>query len=262
MLEPEAICAEIEAARAAGTKLTPFSARVPEFGLDDAYRIAGMLACRRAGRSPVVGRKIGFTNRSLWEAAGLDRPVWGCMYAESVLATGVPMSMDGAREPKIECEVVVRLASAPEDGERGAAVARRVAEVGFGFEVVDSPYPGWKMRPADAIAAGGIHHALALGPMVRIADPDEMSERLRDLTLTMRLDGTKVADGRGDLVMGNPLDAVGRLGELARAGGHPLEAGEVITTGTLTPPLDCRAGERYSAEAADDALPPIEVLLA
>ncbi len=254
----EAVCDEIESARAAGGRLVPFTSRIAGFGLAEAYRVAGMLACRRAARSPIIGRKIGFTNRALWEAAGLDRPVWGCMYRESVREPGVPISMAGAVEPKIECEVVARLRSVPEPGERGAAVARHVEAVGLGFEVVDSPYPGWAMRPADAVAAGGIHHALALGPMIPLGGPDGLAE----LAVRVERDGRHVADGSGRMVMGNPLDAVGVLAELAAAQGHPLEAGEIITTGTLTPPLECRAGERYAAVAERDTLPPAAVVLA
>lgn len=68
--DPASVADEIAAARAAGGRLEPFTGRIPGFGLDEAYRVAGILACRRAALSPVVGRKIGFTNRALWEAAG------------------------------------------------------------------------------------------------------------------------------------------------------------------------------------------------
>jgi len=154
------IAEEIIAARAAGGRLAPFTGRVPGFGLDEAYQVAGIVACRRAARSPVTGRKIGFTNPALWEKAGLTHPVWGNMFEETVTRTasggGTPaIAMAGSVEPKIECEVVVVLRSVPERGARGAAVARHVAEIGLGFEIVDSPYPGWNMRPADAVAAGG-----------------------------------------------------------------------------------------------------------
>ncbi len=261
MPDQTAICEEIEKARASGGRLVPFTDRIPGFDLDEAYRVAGMLACRRAARSGIVGRKIGFTNRALWEAAGLDRPVWGCMYEETVVASGDPIRMDGTLEPKIECEVVVRLRSVPEKGERGAAVARHVEAVGLGFEVVDPPYPGWKMRPADTVAAGGIHHALAVGPMIPTGDPEDTSARLAGLAVRMDRDGQHVADGEGRLVMGNPLIAVGVLAELAAASGQPLEAGEIITTGTLTPPLPCRAGEEYRAASMGDFLPSVKVAL-
>ena len=271
--DPMAIAEEIIAARAAGGRLAPFTGRVSGFGLAEAYQVAGIVACRRAARSPVAGRKIGFTNPALWEKAGLTQPVWGSMFEESVTRTGPggqapAISMAGAVEPKIECEVVVVLRSTPERGDRGAAVARHVAEIGLGFEVVDSPYPGWNMRPADAVAAGGIHHGLAVGPLVPVDDPDAAAAAMAALVVSMTrapaddpAAAGHVADGAGRMVLGNPLDAVGVLGGMAADQGNPLCPGEVITTGTLTPPLAAAAGECYRAEAAAGALPPAAVVL-
>ena len=271
--DPTAIAEEIIAARAAGGRLAPFTGRVSGFGLAEAYQVAGIVACRRAARSPVVGRKIGFTNPALWEKAGLTQPVWGSMFEESVTRTrpggqAPAISMAGAVEPKIECEVVVVLRSTPEKGDRGAAVARHVAEIGLGFEVVDSPYPGWNMRPADAVAAGGIHHGLAVGPLVPVDDPEAVAAAMAALVVSMArapaddlAAAVHVADGAGRMVLGNPLDAVGVLAEMAADQGNPLQAGEVITTGTLTPPLPAAAGEFYGAPAAAKIVPSAEVVL-
>ena len=268
--DPMAIAEEIIAARAAGGRLTPFTRRVPGFGFDEAYQVAGIVACRRAARSPVAGRKIGFTNPALWEKAGLTHPVWGNMFGETVTRTGPggetpAISMAGTVEPKIECEVVVVLRSVPERGDRGAAVARHLAGIGLGFEIVDSPYPGWNMRPADAVAAGGIHHGLAVGPLVPVTDPEATTAAMAALTVSMTLStGSQfprhVADGAGRMVLGNPLDAVGVLVEMAADQGSPLAAGEIVTTGSLTPPLPATAGESYRAEAGG-TLPPAVVVL-
>ena len=271
--DPIPIAEEIIAARAAGARLTPFTDRVPGFGFDEAYQVAGIIACRRASRSPVIGRKIGFTNPSLWEKAGLGRPVWGNMYEETVTRAGPAgetpaASMAGSVEPKIECEVVVVLRSVPERGDRGAAVARHVAEIGLGFEIVDSPYPGWNMTPADAVAAGGLHHRLAVGPLVPVTDPEATVAAMAALTVSMTRAAAAdpkaaehVADGEGRMVLGNPLDAVAALVEMAADHGSPLAAGEVVTTGSLTPPLPAVAGELYRAEAGGGALPPASVVL-
>ena len=264
--EARDIADEIAAARATGGRLSPFTGRFADFDLDGAYRVAGILACQRAARSPVVGRKIGFTNRATWEGAGLTQPVWGSMFEETVIRTGDDsgfpiLPMAGSVEPKIECEVVLALASEPPAGGRGAEVARHVAEAGLGFEVVDSPYPRWKMRPADAVATGGIHHALAVGPLVPAEDPEELTERLAGLRVAMTRDGVHAADGAGSLVMGNPLDALGALAGLAAAAGNPLRTGEIVTTGTLTPPLYCARGEVWQADAEGGALPAASVVL-
>ena len=271
--DPMAIAEEIIAARAGGGRLAPFTGRVPGFGFDEAYQVAGIIACRRASRSPVAGRKIGFTNPALWEKAGLTHPVWGNMFEETVTRAGPAgdtpgISLAGSVEPRIECEVVVVLRSVPERGDRGAAVARHVAEIGLGFEIVDSPYPGWKMSPADAVAAGGLHHGLAVGRLVPVTDPEATSAALAALTVSMTRAAAAdpaaaehAAAGQGRMVLGNPLDAVGVLVEMAADHGSPLAAGEVVTTGSLTPPLAAAAGEFYRAEAGGGALPAASVAL-
>ena len=271
--DPMALAEEIIATRAAGGRLAPFMGRVPGFGLDEAYQVAGIIACRRASRSPVTGRKVGFTNPALWEDAGLAHPVWGNMFEETVTRAGdgggtPAVSMAGSVEPKIECEVVVVLRSVPQRGERGAAVARHVAEIGLGFEVVDSPYPGWNMHPTDAVAVGGLHHGLAVGPMVPVTDPEAAAAAMDALTVVMTrapADGAAaaepVAEGAGRMVLGNPLNAVGVLVEMAADQGSPLSAGEVVTTGSMTPPLPVAAGEIYRAEAGGGVLPPAAVTL-
>lgn len=270
--DPIPIAEEIIAARAAGARLAPFTDRVPGFGFDEAYQVAGIIACRRASRSPATGRKIGFTNPALWVNAGLAKPVWGAMFEETVNRTGPDggtpaVSMAGSVEPKIECEVVVVLGSVPERGDRGTAVARHVAEIGLGFEVVDSPFPGWNMTPADAVAAGGLHHGLAVGPLVTVSDPEATAAAMVALAVSMTrataadpAAAEHVAEGEGRMVLGNPLDAVGVLVEMAADHGSPLAAGEVITTGSLTPPLAAVAGEIYRAEAGG-TLPPAAVAL-
>ena len=259
--DPLQIAEEIIAARASRGRLVPFTGRLAGFGLDEAYRVAGIIAGRRAARSPVAGRKVGFTNPALWTDAGLAHPVWGTMFEETVTRTGPDggapaISMAGSVEPKIECEVVVVLRSVPARGDRGAAVARHVAEIGLGFEIVDSPYPGWNMRPTDAVAVGGLHHALAVGPLVPVTDPETTAAAMAALRVSMSRAPARdpaafepVAAGEGRMVLGNPLDAVGVLVEMAADHGSPLSAGEVVTTGSLTPPLAAAAGEAYRAEA-------------
>ena len=49
--------------------------------------------------------------------------------------------------------------------------------------------------------------------------------------------------------------------EICAKRGNSLERGEIITTGTLTPPLDGRAGDRYAAKAEGGVLPSVSVSL-
>jgi 2-oxo-3-hexenedioate decarboxylase len=91
----------------------------------------------------------------------------------------------------------------------------------------------------------------------------DLAERLADFKLTLLKDGVEVRKGGGSLVLGSPLSALAHfLDVLAALPGHPwLEAGEVVTTGTLTDAMPVRPGERWSTRIEGLDLSGFEVLL-
>lgn len=228
-----------------GRPLAPFSAEAP-LSAEDAAAAAGLL---RAGRR-IVGRKIGFTNRALWPLYGVDAPIWGAVHPETLLEAGAPVALAGLMEPRLEPEIALGLAEAPEAGDDAAALHRRLAWVAPAFEVVQSPYPGWRFDTADATAAGALHGRLILGakvPAGRIAP-----EALAGLRVVLRRDGAEVARGVGAAALGGPLEALAHLVRVLAAEGAPaLAAGEVVSTGTLTDAAPIAPGEAW--EAAFDA---------
>src|SRR3954451_24720399 len=74
----EAIAAEALAAMDDARQIAPFSARYPGLTLDDAYGISARLCALRFARGErVIGRKIGFTNRTIWAEYAVYAPMWG-----------------------------------------------------------------------------------------------------------------------------------------------------------------------------------------
>ena len=50
----------------------------PGFGWDEGYAVAAeIVKLRRARGERTVGRKIGFTNRTIWAEYGATAPIWG-----------------------------------------------------------------------------------------------------------------------------------------------------------------------------------------
>src|SRR5512144_3012243 len=81
-----AIAAEAAAAfETGGPQVQPFSARFPDLTMDDAYRITALANGIRVAKGyRPVGRKIGFTNRRIWDEYGVHAPVWGYVYDRTV----------------------------------------------------------------------------------------------------------------------------------------------------------------------------------
>ena len=85
----------------------------------EAYAIAAEVCDRRRRRGEaVVGRKIGFTNTSIWPLYGVSAPMWNFIYDTTVrdLAAVDGFDLDGLPEPRIEPEIVLGLSQAPAAG--------------------------------------------------------------------------------------------------------------------------------------------------
>jgi 2-keto-4-pentenoate hydratase len=87
------------------------------FGLDltleRAYTIGRRLHERLEARGfKPIGRKIGFTNRAMWEEFNVSEPFWAHMYDQTVhFADGghTRLSLAGMVAPRLEPEIVVKL---------------------------------------------------------------------------------------------------------------------------------------------------------
>jgi 2-oxo-3-hexenedioate decarboxylase len=208
--------------------------------VDDAYRVMPLVRhMYEAGGATTLGRKIGFTNRTIWAQYGVYAPIWGYVFDRSVhdLATVGALQLAPFFEPRIEPEIVFGLAAAPSADMDEIALSSCIAWVALGFEIVQSIYPGWKFSAADTIAANGVHGALLIGP--RQPYPPRAAEWQRTLSsfaIDLNCDGRLVDRGKGQNVLGGPLSALRHLvGLLANDPANPpLAAGEIVSTGTLT----------------------------
>jgi 2-oxo-3-hexenedioate decarboxylase len=81
--------------------------------------------------------------------------------------------------------------------------------------------------------------------------------------MALHRNGEAVASGGGAHVLDSPLLAVAHLtGVLARQTRFaPVQAGEIITTGTLTELFPAIAGDVWSTEVSGIALPPMTLQL-
>jgi len=118
-----------------------------------------------SGAKP-LGRKIGFTNRTIWAQYGVYAPIWGYVFDRTVhdLATVEALPLAPFSEPRIEPEIVFGLVAAPSAQMDETALMSCIGWVALGFEIVQSIFPGWKFSAADTIAANGVHGALLIGP--------------------------------------------------------------------------------------------------
>ena len=228
-----------------------------------AYSLAGEIHARRVARGEnPVGRKIGFTNRGVWH--DYEGPIWGYVYDSTVrYAPGAAASVSivDLLQPRIEPEIVLHFARRPPVTRDEAAILACVDWVAHGFELVQSPYPDWKFRRVDAIAALGLHGSLVVGPPVPASQIDDCPARLRGFTIALFKDAEEQTAGGGANVLGSPLLACAHLAETLsmQRGAECVQAGEIVTTGTLTEALPIASGETWHTTLDGIALPGLTI---
>jgi 2-keto-4-pentenoate hydratase len=248
----QAIAAEIDTTLRTGRQIAPFTARPAGLTVDEAYRVSALLNGRREARGEKRrGRKIGFTNRTIWSEYGVDAPMWGFVYESTVhdLGTTAALSLSAFAEPRIEPEIVFGVAAPPSADMDDAALLACLDWVAHGFEIVQSIFPRWKFSAADTIAVNGLHGASVIGP--RHATGPNAADWLRTLSrfeIDLLCDGQAIDRGNAANVLDGPLPALRHLiGILARDPANPpLAAGEIVTTGTLTRAMPVKPGETWS----------------
>lgn len=231
--------------------------------LDAAYWVAAEIANQRSARGErPVGRKIGFTNRTIWEFYDVDAPMWSWMYDTTVseLPADGHVLLPNLAEPRIEPEVGFCFKSQPDADMSLEEIAATIDWMAPGFEVVTSPYPGWTFKLADCIAAQSLHGRYWYGPKC------PMPADIRTLeAFSMRLAGPHgEMQGHATDVLDGPLHAVRfLLREIAKMpGASAIQPGEIVTTGTLTDAGPIAPDETWTARFDGIDLPQISITFA
>ena len=254
-----AIADEVFATIGTGRQIAPFTSRPGGLTLDGSYRVTALLNKRYEARGDKkLGRKIGFTNRTIWEQYNVYAPIWGYVYDSTVhdLSNTASLPLAGFTEPRIEPEVVFGLGGAPTSSMDETALLSCVDWVAHGFEIVQSIFPEWKFSAADTVAANGVHGALLIGPRHKIGlQVAEWGKVLSAFEIDLLCEGRTIDRGQSKNVLGGPVSALRHLVDLLARDeiNPPLAAGEVVTTGTLTRAMPVRPGETWST--ALDGIP-------
>jgi 2-keto-4-pentenoate hydratase len=261
----ENLAGEVFATLGSGRQLAPFSDRPDGLTIEDAYRVLARLGeAFQARGEALVGRKIGFTNRTIWPEYGVYAPIWGFVTSRTVrdLAAGAALPLAGLAEPRIEPEIVFGLSRAPAPDMDEMALAGCIDWVAHGFEIVQSLFPGWKFAPADTVACNALHGALLIGP--RHAFQPRAAEWLRELAafeIELERDEVLADHGHASNVLDSPFLALRHLVRLLAQDpvNLPLAAGEIVSTGTLTRALPVAPGEIWRTRLRGIPLAGIEL---
>ncbi len=231
-------------------------------GIDTAtaYAVGERLRQLRVARGEKpVGWKIGFTNRSIWERYGVYEPMWAPVYDSTTVlldSAECTLSLAGLSQPRLEPEVVFGLDRAPRAGMTLEELRGCIGWVAHGFEVVHTHYEGWRFKAPDTAADFALHGRLRVGPRRPVDAWPTLATDLAAVQLELSCDGQVKDRGQGAVVLDGPLQALKAMVDtMARTTPHwAIQAGEVVTTGTITDAWPLMPGQRWSTRLSDPRL--------
>ena len=245
------------------TLLAPITGSDPAFDVAAGYGVLHEIEARRvaAGWRP-VGRKIGFTNRTIWPRYGVYLPMWAHVWEHTVHRAPdyrATLSLATFVQPRIEPEVVFGLKAPVAVDSDATAVLASADWIAPGFEIVQSHFPDWKFAAADCTAAFGLHGALVVGAPTPVTERNcaFLADTLPTFALKLRRGDTVIDEGVGANVLDSPALAVAHLARVLAGQPQfpPLAAGEIVTTGTITDAWPVSKGETWSSDYGALRLP-------
>lgn len=261
-----AIAGEILDARERASALVPYQGRVAGFDVDGGYAVSGLIHRSRleSGFIP-LGRKIGFTNAAMWDVYGVRAPIWSYVYDRTVTHLAGDhgeCALSSFVEPKIEPEIVVHFHTAPPSTDDLSAILSCVDWIAHGFEIVQSHFPDWRFQIADTIANCALHGHLFVGTRVPVAELGaSIIHDLAQFSIELCRGDQVIERGGGSNVLGHPLAAIAHLIKLleAQPRARPIQADELVTTGTLTAAMPIIAGQSWRTQFKGIALAGLEL---
>jgi 2-oxo-3-hexenedioate decarboxylase len=256
MKDLKTIANRLIAAHDTATTLPPITTAMPDFSVADGYAVLLDIEQRRRAQGwRAVGRKIGFTNRTIWPRYGVYQPMWAHVWSHTVhfaADSDASLAPHAFVQPRIEPEVVFKLKAPVPLTDDPLALLSCVEWIAPGFEIVQSHFPDWKFKAADCTAACGLHGALVIGPPIDLDDGKRASlaAALPACAVTLSRGGQIIDRGVGANVLDSPALALGHLARLlaGQQDSPPLAAGEIVTTGTITDAWPVAPGEIWSSD--------------
>ena len=215
-----------------------------------AYGVAAQLHRIRAEERGwhQIGWKIGCTNAAARAQLGIDAPFYGRLYADTTLSSpaDLPAGTGWFKVYEAEIALVIGRDLDPADGPFTADqledATRAILPV---IEVVGCWHEPWTQAGAALIAADNAAHGYWITG-TEVTDWSGLD--LLDLPITVRVDGQVAGRGVPGNVDTGPFGVAAWLADTLAASGVALRAGDHISTGLTTPPIDPAPGQHAVAD--------------
>lgn len=197
-------------------------------------------------QGPVAGLKIATTTKVMQALMGIDHPCGGMIYRNRIDASGATLTLADHMHLVLEAELAIRVSRTLPKGPApytAATIRDAVGEVMPAFELIEDRHAHYKSTKAYTLIADNAWNAgIVLGAPVVVA----ASHDLNGLQGRLAINGTEQRTGMTD----DPLGALAWVANLAADRGRPLQAGQVVITGSVIPTFPVATGDRIRFELA------------
>jgi 2-keto-4-pentenoate hydratase len=211
--------------------------------------MTAQLAARRAriaaGEKP-LGWKVGLGAPASMERMQIKAPVVGFLMQRALLLSGSTAFFDGWTKPAAECEIAVRMARDLAGGATDDAALGAIKEILPAIELADfNPPP--TADNLDAVLEGDIYqrHVILCGNTRPGGSVAGLTSRL------IRRDKETASTTDPEALTGKLPHIVALVANTLAAYGEKLSAGDVIITGSITPPILLEPDETALTHALD-----------
>ncbi len=199
-------------------------------GPGEAYEIQRRM--RELAGIETGGWKVGATSDAAQQLLGVDAPFLGAVDRRRIVDDGAEFVIADwfTAPPAIEIEVGLRPTRALTDLPDDPMDLADSVEVVPSIEVVDSRFGAVIGTPGNClIADDGVASALVLGSPMELDAAD-----LATLPVRLVVDDGDPVEGVASMALGHPLRALHAAAGIALDLGTPIDAGQVVSTGTCT----------------------------
>lgn len=200
--------------------------------IDDAYSAMEKLVELWQGKGPIGGYKIALTSKPIQELCGVDQPCGGFVFKKTIHQSPATLSLGDFNGLALEFELAVRIGRempASDAPYTADSVREYVAACHPAFELIDDRRADYATLDAismisDNIWCGGV----VLGPEVS-------NWQNHDLTATpvqLTWNGEHTDDSNTGAAMGNPMESLAWLANLAASRGWSMQKDMIVITGS------------------------------
>ena len=202
--------------------------------VDDAYALQMAVARLRVERGELVaGYKVGCVSPAVQAQLGLDRPVFGHVFATEIHSSGVVLNPDDFDGLAIEGEFAVRIARDIPDADW--LQAHPDEAISSAFAVIELHNYVFRNTPHNAQELIG-NNAIHAGVVMPLSEPALTNpSALLDASIRVSRNGAPLGIAVGRALLEGPLGSLVRLAKHLEGVGRVLQRGQIILTGSPLP---------------------------